>query len=41
MNPRRDLTVPSEGVYNDCYDNIDNDYILRVGDLIITPENRE
>jgi dual specificity protein kinase YAK1 len=41
MNPRRDLTYPSEGVYNNGYDNIDCDYILRVSDLIITPEERE
>lgn len=41
MNPRRELTFPSEGVYNNGYDNIDNDYILRVSDLINTPENRE
>lgn len=41
MNPKRDLTIPSEGVLNNGYDNLDNDYILRVGDYIITPENRE
>lgn len=41
MNPRRELTFPSEGVYNNGYDNIDSDYILRVSDMIITPEDRE
>lgn len=41
MNPRRDLTVPSEGVFNDGFDNVDGDYILRVGDPVVTPENRE
>jgi hypothetical protein len=41
MNPKRDLTLPSEGVLNNGYDNIENDYILRVGDMIVTPEGRE
>jgi dual specificity protein kinase YAK1 len=41
MNPKRDLTQPSEGVFNNGYDNQENDYILRVSDLIITPEGRE
>lgn len=41
MNPKRDLTQPSEGVLNNGYDNVDNDYILRVSDMIITPEGRE
>lgn len=41
MNPKRDLTIPSEGVLNNGYDNLENDYILRVGDMIVTPENRE
>ena len=41
MNPKRDLTLPSEGVLNNGYDNVDSDYILRVGDFIITPEGRE
>jgi hypothetical protein len=41
MNPRRELTFPSEGVLNDGYDNLDNDYILRVGDSITTPEAKE
>jgi hypothetical protein len=40
MNPRRELTFPSEGVFNNGYDNIDNDYILRVSDFINTPEDR-
>ena len=41
MNPKRELTFPSEGVLNNGYDNADNDYILRVGDYITTPEGRE
>lgn len=41
MNPKRDLTHPSEGVLNNGYDNADNDYILRVADSIITPEGKE
>ena len=41
MNPRRELTFPSEGVLNNGYDNSENDYILRVSDLIMTPEDRE
>jgi hypothetical protein len=41
LNPKRDLTLPSEGVLNNGYDNIENDYILRVGDHIMTPENKE
>jgi hypothetical protein len=35
------LTIPSEGVYNNGYDNIESDYILRVGDFIATPEGKE
>jgi dual specificity protein kinase YAK1 len=41
MNPKRDLTQPSESVFNNGYDNVENDYILRVSDLIITPEGKE
>ena len=41
MNPRRELTQPSEGVFNNGYDNVDNDYILRVSDMIATPEGKE
>lgn len=41
MYPKRDLTYPSEGVLNNGYDNIDSDYILRVSDLIVTPEGKE
>jgi dual specificity protein kinase YAK1 len=41
MNPRRDLTHPSEPVYNNGYDNIDFDYILRVSDSVNTPEGKE
>jgi hypothetical protein len=41
MNPRRELTVPSEGALNQGFDNIDGDYILRVTDVIITPESKE
>jgi dual specificity protein kinase YAK1 len=41
LNLRRCLTIPSEGVLNNGYDNADSDYILRVGDSIITPEAKE
>jgi hypothetical protein len=41
MNPRRELTHPSDGVSNNGYDNVDNDYILRVSDSIVTPESKE
>lgn len=41
MNPRRELTFPSDGVANGGYDNSDGDYILKVSDMIITPEERE
>jgi dual specificity protein kinase YAK1 len=41
MYPKRDLTYPSEGVLNNGFDNIDSDYILRVSDLIVTPEGKE
>lgn len=41
MNPKRDLTFPAEGVLNNGFDNIESDYILRVGDLITTPEGRK
>jgi len=41
LNPKRDLTIPSEGVYNNGFDNIECDYILRVGDAIFTPEGKE
>lgn len=41
MYPKRDLTYPSEGLLNNGYDNIDSDYILRVSDLILTPEGKE
>ena len=41
MNPKRELTLPAEGVYNNGWDNIDNDYILKVADLIVTPEGKE
>ena len=41
MNPKRGLTQPAEGVYNQGYDNIDCDYILRVFDTINTPEGKE
>ncbi|KAJ1982114.1 dual specificity protein kinase yak1 [Dimargaris xerosporica] len=34
-NPRRALTKPSEGKYNDGYDNESSDYILYVNDVII------
>ena len=41
MNPRRELTYPSEPVHNNGYDNLDFDYILRVSDTINTPEGKE
>ena len=34
LNPRRVLTHPSKPVYNDGYDNEDNNYILYVNDII-------
>ncbi|KAJ1980407.1 dual specificity protein kinase yak1 [Dimargaris verticillata] len=34
-NPRRALTKPSDGKYNDGYDNENSDYILYVNDVII------
>ena len=41
MNPKRDLTHPSEGVLNNGWDNCESDYILRVADMIVTPEGKE
>ena len=41
MNPKRDLTNPSEPMYNNGYDNADFDYILKVSDCINTPEGKE
>ena len=41
MNLKRDLTQPAEGVLNNGFDNADNDYILRVSDLIMSPEGKE
>jgi hypothetical protein len=41
MNPKRDLTQPSEGVLNNGYDNCDSDYILRVSDVLLSPEAKE
>ena len=41
MNPKRDLTHPAEGVLNNGYDNADSDYILRVADIIVSPEGKE
>lgn len=41
MNPKRNLTYPAEPMYNNGYDNSDFDYILRVNDYIVTPENKE
>lgn len=40
-NPMRCLTVPSEGCYNDGYDNINNEYILFVRSIIVSPEDEE
>mmetsp|Transcript_67232 Transcript_67232/g.161113 ORF Transcript_67232/g.161113 Transcript_67232/m.161113 type:complete len:1051 (-) Transcript_67232:128-3280(-) len=36
--PRRWLTKPWKGVYNQKYDNIENDYICSVGDKIVNPD---
>jgi len=41
MNPKRDLTFPSEPVNNFGFDNADFDYILRVSEHIVTPEGKE
>ena len=41
MNPKRELTLPSEPYGNDGYDNAECDYILRVSDFIFTPEGKE
>mmetsp|Transcript_37515 Transcript_37515/g.27660 ORF Transcript_37515/g.27660 Transcript_37515/m.27660 type:complete len:139 (+) Transcript_37515:58-474(+) len=41
MNPKRDLTFPSEPVHNFGYDNVDFDYILKVSENIVTPEGKE
>ena len=41
MNPKKDLTFPNEPVHNFGYDNQDYDYILRVSDLIVSPEGRQ
>jgi len=40
-NPKRCLTNPFDGVYNEGYDNIHNEYILLVNDIITSPENHE
>ncbi len=40
-NPKLVLTHPSDPELNFGYDNIHNDYILRVSESIITPENRQ
>jgi len=41
MNPKRDLTHPAEGVLNNGFDNVESDYILRVADIIVSPEGKE
>jgi len=41
MNPKRALTHPSDPMHNFGYDNSENDYILRLGDSIFTPEGKE
>lgn len=41
MNPKQELTQPSEGVFNHGFDNADSDYILRVSDSIMSPEGKE
>mmetsp|Transcript_39324 Transcript_39324/g.35016 ORF Transcript_39324/g.35016 Transcript_39324/m.35016 type:complete len:105 (-) Transcript_39324:984-1298(-) len=40
-NPRRCLTFPDEGVHNDGFDNMHNEYILYYNDVIISPEGEE
>lgn len=40
MKPRRELTEPKEGVYNNGRDNINNDLIVFVGDIISNGVNR-
>lgn len=39
-NPRRILTKPSEGTFNNGYDNADSDYILYVNDILGVDEKR-
>jgi hypothetical protein len=34
----RIITNPSEPTYNDGFDNIENDYILKINDHLISPE---
>jgi len=41
LKPGRPLTHPSDPVYNNGYDNEHNDYILRVNDIIVSPEGKE
>lgn len=40
-NPKRVLTKPSEGKYNNGYDNVNSDYILYVNDVLGTEQNRK
>ncbi|CAB4255129.1 similar to Saccharomyces cerevisiae YJL141C YAK1 Serine-threonine protein kinase [Maudiozyma barnettii] len=40
-NPKRVLTKPSEGKYNNGYDNINSDYILYVNDVLGVEQNRK
>lgn len=37
----RCLTQPSEPALNDGFDNIENEYILNVNDLLVSPEHQE
>lgn len=40
-NPSRPLTSPSEGVANNGYDNAENDYIVHMNEIILSPEGRQ
>ncbi|EDO18509.1 hypothetical protein Kpol_2001p10 [Vanderwaltozyma polyspora DSM 70294] len=40
-NPKRVLTKPSDGKFNNGYDNINSDYILCVNDVLGTEQNRK
>lgn len=40
-NPKRVLTKPSEGKYNNGFDNVNSDYILYVNDVLGVEQNRK
>lgn len=40
-NPKRILTKPSDGKYNNGFDNVNSDYILYVNDVLGTEQNRK